>query len=217
MINILDSIQQVLAGAQSPAILCSFGTDSALLLHYARQVKRDISTYYFGDELPAFAAHMVINDDLTVHSFAPVDRYLVPDGDKLSMIDEYSFNGVRVPMISTVKPGENCRHGNYSSFSNNFYFAHDVMLWGYRYEDEISLLSNIKFEREIQLGHTRLIAPLYDLSTDQVWNALDALELSYVDDDAEHFCDACLDAVLSTDWDRDAALAGFRARFDYNH
>jgi hypothetical protein len=219
MLNLPQTISSILSTAQHPALLCSFGSDSTLLLHFARQVRRNIPVYFFGDELPKLARQMVIHDDLTVLSYAPADRYLMPHGEGTALIEEYDFNGQRVPMVSPVVSGPRgtCTVESKRPPTSSFYFPHDVVLWGYRATDHHDLLGNVTFEREIQLGHTRFIAPLYDLTTDQVFNMLDVLELDYVSDDAAEFCDECLNAVISSDWDRNAALAGFRARFNLNN
>jgi len=71
MFNLLQTISETLSTARNPAVLCSFGSDSTLLLHFARQVRRDIPVYYFGDSLPDLAAQLVINDDLTIFNYAP--------------------------------------------------------------------------------------------------------------------------------------------------
>jgi hypothetical protein len=321
MFNLLQTITEALAPAQSPAVLCSFGSDSTLLLHFARQVRPDIAVYYFGDTLPELARQMVLRNDLTIYSYAPADRYLVPVGERVVLVDEYAVNGVRVPMVSKVKTNaktnmqqdgmqrtarepnneilsqaprgvharstsscnagatsegqcarqgeglsetratgtssmrsvrddgesgnaphrlrlstnsgldvpsmsperaqvtnvENCTgHAKVQPRTTSFYFPHDTVLWGYRREDCIELI-NATFAREVQINHTKFIAPLYDLTTDQVLNALDALGLDYVTDDAVEFCDECLNMIINSNWDRDAALAGFRSRFNYSH
>lgn len=218
MLNLQEIIGEALSTAEHPALLCSFGSDSALLLHYARQVRRDLPVYFFGDELPELAQQMVINENLTVFSYAPADRYLVPRGQGLALIDEYDINGQRVPMVSKVTSGprETCAGESSQQRTASFYFPHDVILWGYRSEDRDEIV-NVTFDREIRLGHTRFVAPLYDLTTDQVLNALDALGLDYIADDGARFCDNCLNAIIASDWDRDAALAGFKGRFNFNH
>jgi len=216
MFNLPKTLSHLLSSARNPALLCSFGSDSTLLLYFARQARRDIPVYYFGDDLPEFAQHLIINDGLTVFSYAPADRYLVPRGEGLVLIDEYDINGQRVPMVSKVKVGLRCTVESSQQRTPSFYFPHDLVLWGYKLSDHVELIDTI-FEREIQIGYTRFVAPLYDLSTDQVLNALDALGLDYVTDDDARICDECLNAIINSDWDRDAALAGFRGRFNYNH
>ena|ERR1043165_4304398 len=220
MFNLPETLNHLLNSARNPALLCSFGSDSTLLLHFARQVRRDIPVYYFGDDLPEFAQQLVINDDLTVFSYAPADRYLVPHDEELALIDEYDINGQRVPMVSKVKVSRGTcaveSDERNRQRTPSFYFPHDLVLWGYKLSDHVELIDTT-FEREIQIGHTRFVAPLYDLTTDQVLNALDALGLGYVTSDDAEICDECLNAIVNSDWDRDAALAGFRSRFNYNH
>lgn len=217
MFDLRKQITDALEGATHPAIFCSFGSDSALLLHFAREIRRDLPVYYFGEDLPELARQLVTHDDLTVFSYAPADRYLVPRNDSVALIEEYAINGQRVPMISKVVKGirGTCAAEN-SQRTPEFYLPHDVVLWGYRSSDHDELIG-ATFEREIQMGHTKFIAPLYDLTTDQVLNALDVLGLDYVQDDAAEFCDECLNAVIGDNWDRNAALAGFRSRFNFNH
>ena len=220
MFNLLDTIADLFTTARNPALLCSFGSDSTLLFHFARQVRRDIPVYYFGDDLPEFAQQLVINDDLTVFSYASADRYLVPNGTGLVLVDEYDINGQRVPMVSKVKVSRGIcaveSDERNRQRTPSFYFPHDLVLWGYKLSDHVELIDTT-FEREIQIGHTRFVAPLYDLSTDQVLNALDALGLDYVTDDDAEICDECLNAVVNSDWDRDAARAVFRSRFLLNN
>jgi hypothetical protein len=214
------NVIEILSAAVSPAMLCSFGSDSMLLLSIVREVRPTTVLYYFGDDLPEFAQQLVINDDLTVFSYAPADRYLVPRGEGLALIDEYDINGQRVPMVSKVKVSRGTcaveSDERNRQRTPSFYFPHDLVLWGYKLSDHVELIDTT-FEREIQIGHTRFVTPLYDLTTDQVLNALDALGLDYVTNDDAEICDECLNAVVNSDWDRDAALAGFRGRFNYNH
>jgi hypothetical protein len=216
MINVQQNIIDALNSAQRPALLCSFGSDSTLLLHFARQAKRDIPVYFFGGSLPELAQQLVINDDLTVLSYAPADRYLVPQGDGMVLVEEYDINGQRVPMVSPVKVSrETCTAESSWGRTPSFHFPHDIVLWGYKRTDRHPLIP-ATFEREIQLGHTKFVAPLYDLTDEQISDALTALGLDYVREDAAEFCDECLSAIVAH-WDRDAALAGFRSRFHFNN
>jgi hypothetical protein len=217
MLNLPQIIGEVLDAARNPALLCSFGSDSTLLLHFARQVKRDIPVYYFGDSLPRLAQQLVIDDDLMVLGYAPADRYLVPQGDGVALVEEYDINGQRVPMVSPVKVSrETCTAESSWGHTPSFHFPHDIVLWGYKRTDRHPLIP-ATFAREIQLGHTKFVAPLYDLTDQQVGDALTALGLDYVREDAAEFCDECLNSIINSNWDRDAALAGFRSRFHFSN
>lgn len=204
MIELKETIKQIIDSAQAPALLCSWGRDSSLLFYYVRQVKLDIAVYFFGDTLPELAAQMVVEEGLTVCSFAPLHSFLSQD----SLIDEYSFNGISVPMLSPLVTSDGCRHSHLKTPTVDFHFPHDVVLWGYRRADAHPLLPGMKFDREIKLAHTKFIAPLYDLTTDQVLNTLDALDLSYVTDSPVEICENCMNALISNA----TTLAGFQER-----
>jgi len=124
-------ITETLARAKSPCVLSSFGKDSQLLLHLVREQRKDIPVYFFGDSLPTFAKQFIIDESLTVLNYAPADRYLVPNGEGLALVDEYSLGRVRIPMLSEVVQGENCVHGVSETRTPYFNFAHDVVFWGY--------------------------------------------------------------------------------------
>jgi hypothetical protein len=210
-------IQTVLAQAKSPSLLCSFGKDSQLLQHLAREVKPDIPIYYFGDELPEFAGQFILDNDLTVYNYAPVDRYLVPNGEGIALVDEYSLGKVRLPMLSAVIKGDACQHGVSEQRTPYFRFPHDVVFYGYKHEETMPAVG-ISFEKEVQIGDLQLVAPLYEMTDADVFEALEYLEISYADDsDETEFCEECLDAIIHSDWDRQAALANFRTRFQLNH
>ena len=202
--DVARDIAEIINAAQAPALLCSWGKDSSLLLYYARRVKPDIAVYFFGDTLPTLAAEMVVNESLAVWSFAPRWSYVKQN----TLVDEYSFNDFPVHMLSEIATTADCRHGHLELSAAEFSFPHDVILWGYRRTDSHPLLPGVKFDREIHLGHTRFVAPLYDLTTDQVLNALDALGLEYAEDEPVEICDDCMKALTSNA----TTLAGFQER-----
>lgn len=203
MKNFHRDIEDRLTRAEHPAILCSWGRDSSLLLYCARKINPAIPIYYLGDTLPPEAARLAVDEGVTIYSFAPQSAYV----SRETLIEEYSFNGVVVPMLSNVAKSDQCTHGYLNRpVSESFFFPHDVVLWGYRHSDEHPLLPGVKFEPEIQIGHTRFIAPLYDLSDAEVATEINRLSLSYADDEPVEMCDSCLQA-----------LAGFQERSTIDH
>lgn len=201
--SISQQIDLILGRAEHSAILCSWGRDSSLLLHCAREINPAIAIYYLGDTLPAEAARLVVDEGVAIYSFAPKSAYI----DRETLIENFSFNGVAVPMLSSVVKSDHCTHDHLNQAACvNFFFPHDVVLWGYRHSDEHPLLPGVKFEPEIQIGHTRFIAPLYDLSDAEVATEINRLSLSYVEDKPIEICDSCLQA-----------LAGFQERSTIDH
>jgi|SRR6185369_4328487 len=210
-------ITETLQRAKSPCVLSSFGKDSALLLHLVREQQRDVPVYFFGDELPELAEHLIVESDLTVLSCAPADRSLVPNGEGLAVVDEYVLGNARLPMLSEVVKGDNCQHGLSSARTPNLLFPHDVVLWGYKQNETMDAVGKT-FEKEINLGPFTLVAPLYEMTDADVYDALERLEIAYANESDEvEFCDECLNAIISSDWDKQAALAGFRSRYGFQH
>ena len=212
-----QQIRNILAEAKAPALFCSFGKDSLLLLHLAREAGFTGAIYYFGEELTETGKKMVIEDDLTVFSWPASDRYLIPNGNELALVDEYLVGTTLVPSISRVVKGNDCSHGEFQQFLKPFHYPHDITLTGYK-QGETCEAIGISFDREIDIGTTKLVAPLFDWTDDDVFAALETLGIEPPPSDNEvEFCDECLNLISISDWDRDAALAGFRSRFNFNH
>lgn len=214
MINqVQKEVREILSTAKSPALFCSFGKDSLLLLHLAREVNPDIPIFYFGDELTNFAEEVVKREDLTVWNYAPADRYIIPNGDGLALIDEYSLRDVRFPVVTPIVEGENCKHAVPELRTFAFNYRYDVTLWGYKQNETCEAVS-VSFSQEINLGTTRLIAPLFNWTDDQVLNALQHLNIPYIEESDEmEFCSDCLSAIINSEWDKEASLMAFRNKF----
>jgi len=212
-----DYIASVLAQAKSPCVLVSFGKDSQLLLALVREIQPDIPLYFFGDELTKFAEQFIIDHDLTVFNYAPADRYLIPNGDGLALVDECAMGRARIPLLTEVVKGNGCRHGVANARTSQVRWPYDTVLWGYKRDESMPAVGQT-FGKEIPFGDFRLVAPLYELTDADVYEALETLGLDYdPEPDEVEFCDECLNAVINSDWDKDAALSGFRARFNFNH
>lgn len=198
--------------AKNPAIFCSFGKDSLLVLRLALEAGFSGPIYHLGTELSAFAQQEILDRDLTVFAWPPADRYLVPDGEGLAQVDEFVVGSVRLPTISPVTRGEKCDHGEYPRFTRPFNFPHDMALTGYKKADRNSVIGTV-FAREVNIGPTRLVNLLYDWTDEQV---IDALGFTPPEENAVEYCNECLAIIHSSGWDRDAALASFRRRFNFH-
>jgi len=210
-------LQSVLDNAKSPALFLSFGKDSLLLYHLAKEVRRDLTLYTFGDTLSSFAEQFIMDNDLMVIRYAPADRYLVPNGDGLALVDEFALNDIRVPLVHPIVRGADCAHGVSTKRTPQFRFPHDVVLYGYKSGETCDAIGTT-FPKEMMIGGSKFVAPLYELTDFDVYEALETLGVDPPMPDNElEFCDECLNAVIASDWDKNAALAGFRSRFQFNH
>ena len=210
-------IRESLSQAKNPALLCSFGKESLVLLKLTREIKPDISIFYFGDKLSRLAETIIKDDDLQVYSYAPADRYLVPNGDGYSLIDEYSFGQVRVPLISDLKLGENCELEKLPTVRTSlFNWQSDLTLWGYRALD-VHPLVKIRFPQRFPLGDTVMDAPLWNWTERDVFNAVEELRISYEPEQSEvEVCGRCFEEINQT-IDNEAVLTAFNQRFSFGH
>lgn len=201
-------IAEILEHAERPALFLSFGKDSVLLLKLAQDAGFNGTIYHLGTELTKFAEDFILSHDLTVFSYSPCDRYLIPSGDGFVLVEEYALNGARIPTVTDVVRGANCCHGEFKGWTTSFRFPHDVALYGYRASDEsvIGVLA-----KEIEAGGCRFVAPLYDLSDADVYAQLAEFNVAYEINPPVEFCANCLDAL--SDWDKAASLNAFHQRF----
>lgn len=206
-------IKESLAKAVNPALLCSFGKESMLLLHLARRIRPDITIIWFGDKLPALAEMMIKKDTaFGVMGYPPADRYFVQSANGYSLVDEYSFAGTRVPMISDVVEGE-CELKFPMQTLSLFRYNADVTLWGYRSADSHPLV-NTTFPQRFQLGTTVMDAPLWSWSETDVYNALDKLQVPY-EPATNHIavCGKCLEQIGAAVGEE--SLRYFQERFNF--
>ena len=206
-----QAVNLALAQAVSPAVLCSFGKDSLLLLQLALNAGFTGPVYYFGEQLPRHAEQMVIDRQLTVYSWPAANRYIVPNGAGLAQVDEYLLGETLIPLVSPIVESEHCDHGTWQRYTRPFHWPHDITLTGYKRGETCEAVS-VDFPPTINLGVTTLINPLYEFSDDEVREALGE---NVPDDNATTYCAECL-SYLTSNLDRPAALANFRRRFNFN-
>lgn len=210
-----NDIRTRLESAKHPSLLCSFGKDSLLLLHITHEIKPDIPIIYFGDKLTAQAEQTIKALDLTVFSYAPADRYLVPNGNGLALIDEYSFGQARVPLVNEIVEGK-CSHMIPTMRTPLFNYKFDLTLAGYKRGESCPAVGT-SFPQEIDLGVTRIYSPLFNWTDCEVFNALDDMGIAYSrDSDRWEMCRDCLNEIENYEWNRALSLSAFRTRFQFH-
>ena len=217
MKHILNQITETLKAASNPVVLCSFGKDSLLLLALARQVMPGIPILYFRDRVSPFAKQVIIQWDLTVFGYAPINRYLVPWGRDITLVDEISLGGSVVPLLRDVVLSEGyCQIERLSPVRTPyFHYNYDVTLWGYRKADERHPSMPTPFADDLELPTTRMVAPFYGLSDEQIRIASESVKMPISNtQDSISMCASCLKA-LESNWNKRASLDAFERRFGY--
>lgn len=235
-------IRDALSGAESPAVLTSFGKDSALLLRLAREVRPDIVAVWFRagllPEQERFAKSRILAKDLEVWSWQPSDVYVLPNGEGLTLVREQAFGEQRFPVLADVEDGEGCVFDFPKERTPALYPHFDRLLIGYKDTDSHEVLGGTGFcpEDGWQLGRARVFAPLRHLSDADVWAAIKALGVEYdeerydrggADPDTYRACSECLkeggsatvfcpkagERIPRRNWHGRARLREFQARF----
>lgn len=198
--------------AKSPAILFSGGKDSLLLLDEVRRIRPETTVIHFYDRLSPQVERVIKEWELEILSWRPAEQYLIPWGQDLALVSEYSFGDARLPVLRDVVVGDGCRRRDKTEC---FDYPFDLTLWGMKKCDELHPVMPAHFEREMPLGLTRLIAPLFDLTDEEVLAEIDRRNLPY-----EPFADVVTvsqeyRAFLSEEWNGSGALNYFARRFGY--
>jgi 3'-phosphoadenosine 5'-phosphosulfate sulfotransferase (PAPS reductase)/FAD synthetase len=205
-------LRKVLESAKNPAILCSFGKDSTVLLKMVREVRPETVIVYFKDRINPNAEHLIREWELTVLSYEPLNRYLVPWEEDICLVDEMTIGNEIVPLFRDVSMSECCDVERLSQVRTEFDWPFDITLWGYRKTDEMHPALQSPFAKDFRLGNTRMIAPLYDWTDGDIADALREIPFR-AHSDAIGICQGCLGQL--DDWDRGASLEMFTSRFGY--
>lgn len=223
-------LREIIVAAQHPCVMTSFGKDSLLLLHLAREVRPDISVLWFPDAMndaqKKFAEKIIREWNLTVYAYAPSSRYFLSNETGLTLVDEYSFGEAIMPVLTDVAAGETCAANISRARTPYFMSGWDVILHGFKTTDWHALSRGYFPSDGFQFGAARLYAPLRDLTDEEVLRWIERLELPYEEiDDTLKMCTRCLEAdgevfcpeartmIPAFKWDRQASLEVFRDRF----
>jgi len=190
-------VRDILLKAKNPVLLCSFGKESLVLLKMIMDI-RPIPILHFYDELDPFVEKIIREWELDVMSYAPAIRYRVKD----TVVSEYAIGNARLPMLRDVS--ENGKPVGYVT-TPQFHYDFDYTFFGYRKTDSHPLVKKV-FEREFQLGPTRMVAPLYDLSDRDVFNLIDEYSIPY-----QPYCDDVKPGNLPA-----LPVETFQERFGFN-
>lgn len=227
--NALDKARKIIAHALNtaryPIVLWGAGKDSQLLLRLVNDV-REVPALWFRSvdrKRNKFAEQFIADSGMTAYSWEPADRYILPNGEGMSLIDEYSLGHRKVPFVSDIAPGERCAVNLPKERVAFVNYDFDVTFAGTKKCDSHSLVTPPK----------GFVYPLWEMSDAEVWEAIREMEIPVEESvydgrepDGPGLCTRCLmpgsDKVFCPDaqrliprfvWDQQAALAAFHSRF----
>lgn len=232
-------IERCLQAAKKPCVFFSGGIDSLLVLSMVRERCPDITVVTFRDSMPSHQ-WKIIEDvikkwDLQVLSFPPSNAYFIPNKDKVSYVTEYSLNGLAVPLVRDVVPGEGCSLEVDTKRLPIMSFDYDVIFLGSRRADSHETLGRLISKPVVEVGPFTFVSPIFELSKEEVIHQAKGLPFSQefyvrVDDtydtgnipacsncleegDEQVFCPRRETYIPRITWDRAGMLSAFRNRF----
>lgn len=229
-----QNVEAALGKASQPVVLWSGGKDSMLLLTLVREIDKSVPCIWFRTGFDETFAKQTIHDlDLTVYSYSPTDVYVIPNGDDLSMVHEFSFGRDRLPAVVDIADGEECSLTRFTKRSFDFYQPWDVILVGYKDGDGHATVARTSlFPAGFKLGGADVVAPIRHMTNDQVRAALFELNVSHDTNDELPLCTRCMQGNVGKvwcpkmgkmiprhEWEREQSLLAFRRRFglEVNH
>lgn len=221
-------IQQVLTGAQLPAVLWSGGKDSMLLLALVREIIPEPTVLWFRDGTPDHFAKRIIREwGLTAYSWAPADTYLLTNGIDRTLVNEYSFGSDRLPVLTDLGEGTACSR-KITPRTPQLFLPFDVILWGAKDSDTHWVKGSAPFKEDgFMLDNAHVHAPIRHMTDEQVRANLVELRIPYeaVADELP-MCTACMTAGSSevycpelarniprVQWQAAKSLTAFKQRF----
>lgn len=240
--RVRNHIQAILETAKRPAVLCSFGKESVLLLHEVCKFCNPAVIWLKGDLTPAqkeFPYQMIRDWNLTVFSLTPSMRYPVPaPTGEWSIVSEHEFSGSPIPIVrDLIHDEKRCLLKIDLDRSPGVPWPFDVIFTGWKDADRHPLLGGvIPYPPDgVEIGGARWYAPLRDLTDVDVWAAIYELGLPFnkakyegndrADPDCVIACSKCLTEkgriwchdvgreIEATKWDSEGARAVFLQKF----
>jgi len=233
-----EIIKETLNGARRPVILWSGGKDSMLLLWLVRALRPDTDILWFREDLTSeqkeFPLSVIRDENLTVSTFAPAQRYYLPNEGGLTLVSEYQIGNQRLPHLADVEHSDRCGLEISQERTPFVSYPWDLSFIGIKKTDYHPLLHGIELLPDGNFGNTKICAPLRDMTDEEVWNAIYELDIPYdrkrydqrgPDPDSLYACTRCLTGqgevfcpkvkqnIPAVVWDRQDALTEFQRRF----
>lgn len=208
------NLTTLLESAKAPALLWSGGKDSTLLLMLTRQLGFDLPAIYFRDGVYDDEVLQMVHDlNITLYSWEPANMYLLAQDGSAALVREFSLNGELIPMLTDVRAVEGGQCLTNAPRTPQLYLPFDLLLTGYKDCDtHWAVDGQLLYPEGLVVGGTRLVAPIRQLTDEQVFDELGRLGVAFQErDDCTPVCSDCLTG-RPLHWDKPLDLTAFRER-----
>lgn len=234
-------IEALLKTAKNPCVLFSGGVDSLLVLYMVRQYKDvDVVTFRqdFTDKQWSVVDRVIREWGLQVWSFPPTRSYVIPNGDTLARVDEYSMGGMTFPVLRDFLHGDRCSLELDKTRLAELPCEFDVIFTGSkRVDHSFATGKNPLREQVLEIGNVKFCQPLFHWTDAEVMAKAKDLNLPFsqefyelgdesFDSGSIVACSRCLGTgkvycpvaekeIDSVDWEPAKMLESFRTKYGF--
>lgn len=162
----MNLITEALKG--NPVIFFSGGIDSLVLLHQAKHLPVITFAQDWTKEQLEKLENLIAEWNLTLYMYPPNKRYFVPNGENLSLIDEYGFENQIIPVIRDLEDGQRCSLELDEQRYESFGLGWNTVLTGILKDDVHPVAGKMVEKAVTEINGITFIAPLFDWSKEDV-------------------------------------------------
>ncbi len=235
----LEETEKIIRSAVSPpndpVLLLSGGIDSVVTLFLIRQLKKSVPVIIFAadfsQEQQQNIENLIFNWDLTAYIYPPKHRYFVPNGEGLSLVDEYGLEDLTIPVVRDLENGDKCGIRLNEQRNSGFGLGWNTVLTGILAEDAHPVMGKMATSVVSGYGRINFVAPLFEWTKAEVSSFAEKHELTklIVDGTGEiRACTACLDPAQEkvfcpfeqkeipiVQWEPNKMLSAFQQKFGF--
>lgn len=225
----MNIIQQALVGS-NPCVFLSGGVDSLLTLYFVREQNKEIPAVVFAadwtKEQLKKLENLIFEWDLTAYIYPPSNRYFI---DGLSLVDEYSFAGLTIPVVRDVEKGIKCAFTLNTERNAGFNLGWDTVFTGVLASDaHPAIMTPLAKQPVWERAGIKFVSPLHGWTKSAVERAVRSLKIDkyVVEATGEiELCTACMHGkrvfcplvnkeIEPVSFDGKAMLKEFRKKFE---
>lgn len=187
----MEFIEKIIKGYKNPAIMCSFGKDSMVMLHLIRSMGYELPVIFhrepFFPEKYEFANKIIQEWGLTVYDYPPIDTAVFKKNGFVEIINYYQARKKTI-MLPTgiIEPDYTKKYlcgltdllqkplGNYT-------YKWDVVFIGHKSSDVDPLQGSVKLHLDLKInaGSVDLAFPLRNWTDDDIWDYMEKNNVPY--------------------------------------
>ena len=187
----MDFIEKIINEYKKPAIMCSFGKDSMVLLHLIRSKGINLPVIFhrepFYSEKYEFANRIIKDWDLTVYDYSPIDTAVFKKNGFIEILNYYQTGaGSMILPTGITEPDYIKKYlcglkDLLQKPLGSYIYPWDVVFVGHKSSDVDPLQGEVKLhlDLKINVSSVDLAFPLKDWTDNNIWDYIEKNDVPY--------------------------------------